>query len=914
MYQNKAANLAISPVRLGKLYEVTITSQGPNSAASLGSNGSSILVPNAKLGDKVLVKIVKIHFKKSKFALGKIVDFLEKGPKKTPVAVGDCLEVNITPSARGNVGIANISNVNHSQNSSLATEQARSSPYYLIVKDIKNEKAGVGKVVVTGLKENYGFAKIIDEEGQSPFFKDHSLRKRTANLQRGSTTGKKFNIILPKTAISFGNNNLVALKMEGSVLFIKLGLGAKVGDNVRIRITKTGKQLSSSLNFKREEISDFKRFVAGRFNSYAFAKVIKIDPLPSAKKQENIKYNIEQMLKSGMHFGEKAVKCHAKMRDYIWIRQKGRHKNRPMIKKGRHFLNLLKTGRCLDQALNRVSKFAVKGRPFLFVGTKKPAASLISRAALFSCGGAAVNTRWLGGMLTNWKTILKSISKIRPILKEKQKIIQTILTKRQGIKNRLVKKILTLKKKSGLLIQKGRLLLSPLVEKVKYQRSAGDGRSLTPFSSSIFNSNAPQLRGFSAAPLLMKKRKEFIQKGQLLLLKRQQLLEKRKELFKQSQSLKEKGYQIVNKYQTLLTLLTIKRQKLRELRCLLATAEQIQNLKKAGETNAKGGAPSSPLTYTVSSKKLASTFIGKSESELRVIPNPPKEILNKIVGHLLYSPAGYNTGTTDKSAGIIIWSKLLSKLPSLLIGTIRTAVQEMDQMMTLLKTLKNIFKRIQEAGNLLLNVKKNLIIELRAIKKKLISEQRVITLLKQELKRVASEKRFLKFLPKLAAISSATVDPRDAKMTETVQILMKKFVDPKIKRSAADIYDQRSAQSKTKSKKIAAARKKKWQRLEKYFGGVANMLKINKNNISKNIAIIIGQQEEMNAVRECQKLGIQMFHVVDTNCNPTLANHYVPANDDSRNSIKYVLTKILTRIRLAQKLRVRLMVKSGAGS
>jgi small subunit ribosomal protein S2 len=85
------------------------------------------------------------------------------------------------------------------------------------------------------------------------------------------------------------------------------------------------------------------------------------------------------------------------------------------------------------------------------------------------------------------------------------------------------------------------------------------------------------------------------------------------------------------------------------------------------------------------------------------------------------------------------------------------------------------------------------------------------------------------------------------------------------------------------------------------------MTKLNKANILQNVAIIIGQKEEMNAVRECQKLGIKMFNVVDTNCNPTFADHIIPSNDDSRNSIKYILQKFLTRIRLAQKIRRKLI-------
>ena len=135
---------------------------------------------------------------------------------------------------------------------------------------------------------------------------------------------------------------------------------------------------------------------------------------------------------------------------------------------------------------------------------------------------------------------------------------------------------------------------------------------------------------------------------------------------------------------------------------------------------------------------------------------------------------------------------------------------------------------------------------------------------------------------------------------------MKRFVDPKMKYPLDLIYDEKL---RKKSKKVAAARKKKWQRLETYFGGIANMTKLKKTQISKNVAIIIGQQEEMNAIRECKKLGIKMFHIVDTNCNPGLADHFIPANDDSRNSIKYLLSKMVTRIRLAQKIRLRFMAK-----
>jgi hypothetical protein len=69
----------------------------------------------------------------------------------------------------------------------------------------------------------------------------------------------------------------------------------------------------------------------------------------------------------------------------------------PFIQKGHYLLNLLKTRQCLKKATLALAKYAVKGRTFLFVGTKKPASNLISRAALFSQKSFFVNTRLLYG-------------------------------------------------------------------------------------------------------------------------------------------------------------------------------------------------------------------------------------------------------------------------------------------------------------------------------------------------------------------------------------------------------------------------------------------------------------------------------------------------------------------------------------
>ena len=68
-----------------------------------------------------------------------------------------------------------------------------------------------------------------------------------------------------------------------------------------------------------------------------------------------------------------------------------------------------------------------------------------------------------------------------------------------------------------------------------------------------------------------------------------------------------------------------------------------------------------------------------------------------------------------------------------------------------------------------------------------------------------------------------------------------------------------------------------------------------------DVVIIIGQPQEMNAVRECQKLGIRSVTNLDTDCDPTLADLFVPANDDSVASLRLILNQFLESIRKGQK-------------
>ena len=88
-------------------------------------------------------------------------------------------------------------------------------------------------------------------------------------------------------------------------------------------------------------------------------------------------------------------------------------------------------------------------------------------------------------------------------------------------------------------------------------------------------------------------------------------------------------------------------------------------------------------------------------------------------------------------------------------------------------------------------------------------------------------------------------------------------------------------------KKQAATYKKEKERLQKYLSGLQTM------NSIPDVVIIIGQLEEMNAVKECQKLNLRSVTILDTDCNPMLADLFVPANDDSVSSLKLILNEFV---------------------
>lgn len=843
--QNK--NLKKLKLKVGDISVVTIQGLGTkNVGLAEISNGYTVIVPKAKLGETVKIQVEKISVK-PKYATAKLLEVVKETKVTVPVKVDDIMDVVIEKQGPRNSGLYSMT-----KNFTIIVEPTSKTSTFKTGDKVE--------VKITRVKEKYAFAKSVEAilESQEKYAsKSLSPTTLTSELKLASDlltslkVGSSFNIPLPLNAKLL--TNYVVVKLKKSLVFVKLGLGAQLGETVRIKIVKTTPK-------------------------YSLAKITKIAPMAKTAKELLVKTNIRKMIGSGMHYGEKAIRCHANMRKFLWIRKKGKNQNRPLMKRGRHIINVLKTRVCLNKALQQLAKYAAKGKTFLFVGTKKPAASLIARTAMLTKTSYFVNTRWLGGMLTNWKTILKSISQIRPILKEKQKMIQKILEKRQKIKKRLLKKVNLLRKKSETLLMKGKQLLAQMKQ----------DRNIL----------------FDRTQKLLMKKSELVLKNQQLLNKYVELKAQKQRLTLQSNVLQQKGQELIKQKTQLIQQINTSKQKLEDFRQLHLIGQEILKLKQQIQTEGK-------TIWAVPFENIATL---SSSPNTYILPNPSAEILNKLINtmKLKYEKTSFavenNAQNRSKSTdqNTVVISQLLNKVTDYLpfIQTyMKTLVVRIETLQSICEKVHENIEQVREKLNLVNNPKLNANIEtnLNLIKGKLEVEQKNLNLLKRKLKQLAAEQKLLKFLPKLRYLPTSK-----KKMLETVEFLMKKFVDPKMSYSMDQIYNQKL---KFTSKKLAATRKQKWQRLEKYFGGITKMAKMKRKQIANNVVILVGQQEEMNAVRECRKLGMKMFTLVDTNCNPRLSDYIIPANDDSRNSIKYVLGQMLTHIRLGQKLRKKILSK-----
>jgi small subunit ribosomal protein S2 len=116
-------------------------------------------------------------------------------------------------------------------------------------------------------------------------------------------------------------------------------------------------------------------------------------------------FSLRQLINAGVHFGHTTRRWNPRMKPYLFG-----------VRNGVHIIDLEQTVPLFDQALHAVRDVAAKGGRVLFVGTKRQASEKVAETAR-SCGQYFVNHRWLGGMLTNWKTISLSIQSLRNLEK-----------------------------------------------------------------------------------------------------------------------------------------------------------------------------------------------------------------------------------------------------------------------------------------------------------------------------------------------------------------------------------------------------------------------------------------------------------------------------------------------------------------
>ena len=134
---------------------------------------------------------------------------------------------------------------------------------------------------------------------------------------------------------------------------------------------------------------------------------------------------MKQLLEAGVHFGHQTRRWNPKMARYIFTERNGIY-----------IIDLQKTVKKLEEAYSFIRDISVEGKPVLFVGTKKQAQDSVKEEAE-RAGAYYVNARWLGGMMTNFSTIRRRVSRLRQLRAMEEDGTFDLLPKKEVIKLRL---------------------------------------------------------------------------------------------------------------------------------------------------------------------------------------------------------------------------------------------------------------------------------------------------------------------------------------------------------------------------------------------------------------------------------------------------------------------------------------------
>ena len=132
--------------------------------------------------------------------------------------------------------------------------------------------------------------------------------------------------------------------------------------------------------------------------------------------------SMKQLLEAGVHFGHQTRRWNPKMATYIYTERNGIY-----------IIDLQKTVKKLEEAYNFVREVSANGGNILFVGTKKQAQDAIKEEAI-RCGGYYVNARWLGGMMTNFRTMRTRIDRLTQLKKMEEDGTFAMLPKKEVTK------------------------------------------------------------------------------------------------------------------------------------------------------------------------------------------------------------------------------------------------------------------------------------------------------------------------------------------------------------------------------------------------------------------------------------------------------------------------------------------------
>jgi small subunit ribosomal protein S2 len=172
--------------------------------------------------------------------------------------------------------------------------------------------------------------------------------------------------------------------------------------------------------------------------------------------------SMKQLLEAGVHFGHQTRRWNPKMKEYIFTERNGIY-----------IIDLQKTVKKMEEAYEFIKNVAAEGGNILFIGTKKQAQESIQEEAE-RCGMFYVNQRWLGGMLTNFKTIRKRIDRLHELEKMEEEGLFEVLPKKEVLllkheQERLEKNLGGIKKMTD--IPQAVFIVDPRKERIAVQEA-----------------------------------------------------------------------------------------------------------------------------------------------------------------------------------------------------------------------------------------------------------------------------------------------------------------------------------------------------------------------------------------------------------------------------------------------------------